>query len=1196
MLNGFKSFYSRTEINLKQGIIGIVGPNGCGKSNIYDAVQWVLGEQSAKQLRGDEISDVIARGNVRRAEKKQAEAYLTFEDCTDVLDTDRDQIEVGRKVNTDGEGTYYLNGEEVRLKDVQDLFRDTGIGQDLYSSIGQGEVLKLIDSKPEERREIIEEAAGIASYRHRRDLTQRRLKQTRDELEQVDKNLRQKKGRLSQLRGQAEKAQEVREYQSELREKRLILAHRDYKRVNETIENHRENLTQKKEKLETIKEEKDDITSRKKQLKTIRRSIKSKLDRLRSLLEPAQERKEQLREKLSELKTRSRSLRDQKNRETSNTLQLERQHQSELAGLARSNEEYWRSSLNHDIGRHELEYLNDIRENLKQSRKKLKDKREKLRDQVVFKQKENIEIERKLDSSESKLLKVREKKNSLDSSLRDLWQVKDELNRSCRSHRRSLYRNETERIKLKLRKTIRNRELSILEELQNSLKNKKNRLQSRLDRLVDREEKLEAEMTTRNGISPAAKSLLEKGDSNGSGVIGVLAEHLDVEDQFRKPLEAVLGDRLDDVLVASSDALPRLLRLLNGKEDGPVRLTPLHTGNTNGTPPQFPDQINRDKAGYLGKATEFVRASQPAQDVMSKMLKDVVVVDDLGELLSLESFEAKFDKSFTYVDLEGSVLFDDGTLAYREAERRSNGVLRQKEELESVRADINDVEVSLKQTEKKLNSVRSLIEASGNLNEQIQGSLNGVESEVKKHRSSLREKSHELRRKKETFHQRRNQLIQVQARFIRQKHQDNAVNATSHFLEQLDTNDGGRDGKLRNQLQKLESELEEVREKRRSAEQDRSVSESRLRESESRMTEQQERLNYLSKNIRENDRHVDSLERKRLKSLKKLHKNELLLDWNAQERRTLNQLLDETSSQENSIASDLETIGDQLREKDRKVEKFRGEIKKIESELTNEEARRSELVENIEDDLEVRPAKTILDEENYEENDTESDVLRDRVRTLKNKIRNLQPVNMLASEEAEDLEEEVKEVQEQFDDLQNSCEKLESLIDRLNNKARKQFLEAFSEIQNYFEEFVSELFQGGRGSIELTDDPVLESGVKIEIEPPGEKLRTMSALSGGEKTLGALAFLFALYERKSTPFCFLDEVDHPLDDENVNQFINLLSRYRERTQFIIITHNKLTMQATDKLFGVTMEESGVTSIVPMELEDAESLREPQEVA
>ena len=253
---------------------------------------------------------MIARGNVRRAEKKKAEAYLTFEECQDTLDTDRDQVEVGRQVDTDGQGTYYLNGEEVRLKDVQDLFRDTGIGQDLYSSIGQGEVLNLIESKPEDRREIIEEAAGIASYRHRRDLTKRRLDRTRTELEQVEKDLREKKGRLSQLQGQAEKAEEVRELQSELRSERLRLARRDYVTVHEKLENLDDKLEENKERLQQLIENKSDITDRKSQLQSLQQSVESKLNRLKSLAEPVRRRRQERREKRSEFRTRLDSLRE----------------------------------------------------------------------------------------------------------------------------------------------------------------------------------------------------------------------------------------------------------------------------------------------------------------------------------------------------------------------------------------------------------------------------------------------------------------------------------------------------------------------------------------------------------------------------------------------------------------------------------------------------------------------------------------------------------------------------------------------------------------------------------------------------------------------------------------------------------------------------------------------------------------------
>lgn len=309
---------------------------------------------------------------------------------------------------------------------------------------------------------------------------------------------------------------------------------------------------------------------------------------------------------------------------------------------------------------------------------------------------------------------------------------------------------------------------------------------------------------------------------------------------------------------------------------------------------------------------------------------------------------------------------------------------------------------------------------------------------------------------------------------------------------------------------------------------------------------------------------------------------------------TYDDLRSKTRKQRDQVSRKLDEVNEKLRERDRTIEQVRGRIDKTESERSNQQVRRSELVEKIEDELDVQPAEDILEIEQADP-ERERQEIASRVRTLKSDIRELQPVNMLASEEAEELEDEVTEVQKQYDDLQGSCDKLESLIDRLNDKARTQFREAFDEIQDYFEDHIEELFQGGRGTMELTEGPVLEAGVKFEIEPPGEQLRNMSALSGGEKTLGALAFLFALYERKSTPFCFLDEVDHPLDDENVHQFIRLLSRYRDKTQFIVITHNKLTMQATDKLFGITMEESGVTSIVPMELEEAEDLREPQEV-
>jgi chromosome segregation protein len=293
---------------------------------------------------------------------------------------------------------------------------------------------------------------------------------------------------------------------------------------------------------------------------------------------------------------------------------------------------------------------------------------------------------------------------------------------------------------------------------------------------------------------------------------------------------------------------------------------------------------------------------------------------------------------------------------------------------------------------------------------------------------------------------------------------------------------------------------------------------------------------------------------------------------------------------------ELEEINDRLRNAETKVARTEGELKKIDNELENKKARGREQRQLLVEELEVEPDPEALEAlETGEYEKYSSSDLNKEIRKSKNRLRSLQPVNMLAGKEAEKLETEVSDIAGQKDDLEDSCRKLGDMIRRLNARARQQFREAFSEIQDYFQDFVSELFKGGTGRLALTEGPVLEAGVNVEIEPPGEKLKTMSSLSGGEKTLAAIAFLFALFERKASPFCFLDEVDAPFDDENVAQLIGLLNRYSSDTQFVIITHNKSTMQAAEQLYGVTMEESGVTSIVRIDLSSADSFREKQEV-
>ncbi len=1181
ILDGFKSFYSRTEIKLESGIIGIVGPNGCGKSNIYDAVQWVLGEQSAKQLRGEEISDVIARGNVRRAAKNTAEAYLTFEECQDTLDTDRDQIEVGRKVDMDGQGTYFLNGEEVRLKDVQNLFRDTGIGQDLYSSIGQGEVLNLIESKPEERREIIEEAAGIASYRHRRDLTQRRLEQTRSQLQQVEKDLREKKGRLSQLQSQAEKAEEVRELQSELRCERLNLARRDYRIVHEKLNSLDDKLDENMEKLRDLKTDTSEIADRKSRLQSLQQSVESKLNRLESLADPVQHNRQERREKRSEFRTRLDSLREQRKREQNNIKQLRRQHRSELNGLSDSYENLYRAHLRRKISEVELDVLSNREERLIDNRRELQNRREHLREKSLFKQTEIREIERELETHKEDLGGLRTEIRNLREELASLGRKAGNAAGRLADARTSYFHAESNFHELRYRNLIRDREQEVMEELSETLTSRKNELRNRINRLEKRHESLNGRIESRDGIPEGSRRLVESDRSDISQHLeGLLAEHLEVEESAGTAVEAVLGERLQDVLVRSEDSIRVLWEEL---EDHPVRLRPLRNW----------DETNNESSSPPGATPlrSFVKVDGGVEHLVDRLLSGVYLVEELSDLLK---DRLSVDDERTYVDPKGNLRQSDGTISFREGQRQGGGLLRWKQERARVDEEQEEAQNEFEVVEEYLNRARNIRERIERQHQQIEGSLQGLRNEIRNNRETIREASHEKGRVESLIQDKLDVLRNRQVRRFSVRNKLRAGQSIQELVKNRGTDRTETIQKLEDQVEVLDGILSGLRTDQRSAEQKRSVAESRLRESESRITERNDRLKNLVENTSETREHRSELDRQRLQTQRSLCESRLALKRTKEELATFEDLRKKTREQRDELSETLDEVNEELREREKTIEQVRGTIDKTESERSNQQARRDELVEKIKDELEIEPVEKILE---IDESDSDRDrsTLASRVRTLKTKIRDRQPVNMLASEEADELEQEVTEVQNQYDDLQDSCDQLESLIDRLNDKAREQFREAFDEIQDYFEDHIEELFQGGHGTMELTDGPVLKAGVKFEIEPPGEQLRSMSALSGGEKTLGALAFLFALYERKSTPFCFLDEVDHPLDDENVHQFIHLLSSYRDKTQFIVITHNKLTMQATDKLFGVTMEESGVTSIVPMELEDAEDLRDPQEV-
>lgn len=1192
-LNGFKSFYSTTSIHFSEGITAIVGPNGCGKSNLIDAVRWVLGEQRPTQLRGEQISDLISAGNARRAAKSRAEAYLTFQGSREVLDTDGDEVEVGRKVDRDGEGTYLLNGETVRLKDIKDLFRDTGVGQDLYSIIGQGEVRQLIDSKPEERREIVEEAAGIASFRHRRDLTRRRLKQTREELGGVAEELQEKQGRLNQLTGQAEKASRVRTLQTTIRELKREEWRREFLRLNEEIDRLENREEEREKQLREAREQKQSVEEEKRRLQDQSGALDSRLERLSQLRGPTARSRQEKREQAGRLETRSESLLEQIQREKQRGRDRLQQARREVDQSCRRYRSRFETRLRGRILASCTRFLERMDEKRKAVKRDLNGQLEDLRSRTLFQISEEEQIKHRLESIREDQRDQRRGRRELEEDVeQSLARVRED-----RARRRAAFEElvevESSRVKKRLRVRRLNSRLETLREIGERWGERQEECRQTLHVQENRLDTLRGLQREYEGFSSGVRSVMKAHEQGRfSGVRGVVANLIEVADAHQTAIQALLGDDLQSVVVEDRDVARELIRYLNEEEAGRARLIPLR---------EFQPRGNLDRRGV--KSPQGVIA--PA-DTVIECEPDLrpVVRDLVGRVLIVESVEAGqrlLDRledggPSTCVTPGGELVHRNGALTGGSREDGRGDLLGRSRRLETLKREIE-------RNKKRRDRFRDR-------NERVERKINSVADRRDQTLSSLEEDQSERREKRgryvELVRGTRERLQGLDRQFeklARTHHRGIALEHRRRGYTTLLQSVSGRESRRRRRIQNLQERLEALDEhlellqgRWRSVESSLQEARSREQEADHRISRHETRVRELLEDRRGTLRQVRRDRRRWLEGERRRTRRRLeaeVLDrinrgWEALERGI--------NHRRSELQHTLQEVNDRLQSSERTVQENRNKLDKTQRELANQRARLDETRRKIEEETDLAPRVEVLEDlDTGEVREYSAEELAKRRREAEQTVRDLRPVNMLADQQAEELREELEDIQTQKQDLETACEKLETMIQRLNEKARDRFREAFSEIRGYFSDFVSELFRGGEGRLGLTDDPVLESGVTVEVEPPGEKLKTMSALSGGEKSLAALAFLFALFERKPTPFCFLDEVDAALDDENVEQFIGLLDRYKQRTQFVIVTHNKGTMQAASQLYGVTMEESGVSSVVRMDLEEASTISEKQEV-
>ena len=1194
---GFKSFADKTTLNFEPGITAIVGPNGCGKSNISDAIRWVLGEQSAKALRGSEMADVIFSGTdgVRgRKPISMAEVSLTIGDIDEQnlnaagVDLAFSEVTVTRRVFRDGGSEYFLNNTSCRLRDVQQLFMGTGIGRNSYSIMAQGQITRIIDSRPRERREVFEEAAGITKFKQQKKEALRKLEYTEQNLLRLEDTIREVKRQIGSLQRQAGKARRFQKISDELRGLETRLARHEYDAIDADLKIIREEVTGIRDNLENHS---SGVLEEEAALKQLRQSL-SELDQQ---VHSAQQRGMELK---SETDRHENRIQFNEQRMT----ELDEQHASaemeiggaqerrkhvdaelegiiqQLAGSSHGLERARQRVVEQDAAMDQYDVSLGERES---ARQKSQAETDELGGRLTRSRNElnALELQRqgnsvRLEKLSAEKIQLEEERTKLEMRLGEFEQSVESESLHVESHRGTVEERQ-----------------SRLAELNVDLSGVDDRLDERLHRQAEmksRRDVLRQLIESKEGMGAGAQAVM----GNFESAIGSLADQIRVPDEFVRAIEAALGAHLQLVLTEQSQAANEMLEHLARGEHGRASIVSLELLRARGgeIPPH-------DLPAEGVQALGIVEVDGNLRPLLQTLLGRTVIVDTLETATRLwRSNPGRFD----CVTRGGESLSREGIYTGGSGQGEQT-------DHQSILTRRNQVE----ELEVELASIGRAIDDSSRSKGQLQAEQTELQAGLQNARDELSDRQVQIATRKGEFN-----ALQSSRHVLDQK-----IEAVVYEVQNLAEQDGSSKGKaaslaenirgleegtrgLREALAGHELFIREQRERREGAMEELTevkVALSKAEERESSLLDQKKpmelRLEELERTLdRAQQSLSESAERKvQFESQNVESRHEI--DRLRVDREAANAIVAELTNQRNQEAVNAERREMELSEKRASLTELRERKGEIEIELTQKQMKQEQLTDRIREKydlnlLEVRGEVTTINITEDGHTTTETidavetseptnwDAVRAQVNELQEKIDGMGPVNMVAIDEYEAIEERHTFLTAQFDDLVNAKTELEEVIARIDRQSREMFTETFEKVRANFQKMFPDLFGGGKADLVLTDEPdVLEAGVEIVASPPGKQLRSISLLSGGEQTMTAVALLFSLYQVKPSPFCVLDELDAPLDDANVDLYVKKLKEFLAYSQFIIITHSKRTIAAADILYGVTMQERGVSKIV-----------------
>ncbi len=1178
-LVGFKSFADRLSIDFVSGVTAVVGPNGSGKSNISDAIRWVLGEQSAKNLRGAKMEDIIFSGSESRAPLNMAEITLVLDNEDQHLSIDYSEVAVTRRVYRSGDSEYLINKQPCRLKDIVDLFMDSGLGKEAFSIIGQGRVEEILSSKSEERRSIFEEAAGVLKYKHRKLKSEKKLDDTQDNLNRVKDILYELETQVEPLKEQASVAKEYLEKKSELKEFEVgVLA--------KEIEQLHVKWSEEKEQLELLQDKESGYQA------TVKKR-EAELERLRSDMNLIDESINDLQDillKTSEELEKQEGQKEVWKERKKNFSQHKEQYLEEITELKQQKEQ-----LSEEL-QEQMEQLRIFKEKTRSTRQQLVDHQSKLEeleqntvDRLEQLKSDYIEWlnEKATQQNESRyieeqLSKQREKRQRLERDNREVIEKRDDINESLAVAREE-WTDAKQLINDKLQAYQDKKRL--LEKEEGQAQKKETLLYEayrHVQQLKSRKEVLEEMQNEYSGFFQGVKEILKERDRQFKEIKGAVAELVHVPKEYENAIDIALGAAQQHVVVENEQTGRKAIQFLKQRKLGRATFLPMDVIKPRNIPSADLNLV-RQQNGFIGMAKDLVKFDGQFDQVMSHLLGNIIIAKDMKSANDLAR-AARY--RFRVVTLDGDVINPGGAMTGGSMKQKQSQILGRQQELERVTSKLVQLERDSDTLQGDVSSSKDQIRL---LQEQIRV-LQQEGEQIREEEQLKKSRLNELELAAGNVNERLKLYDMEKNEFVAELHEkENRLKVLADSIKLCEEKIVALDDKIK----KLSRQQEDEKTTKETLS-------SQITETKIQLAKEEEQLHYSQENYRRIEKSLENVSKTLELKENEYFQLEREMSSQSEDADTIDTVIerrrtekDQTINLISKRRSERLAIQQEHDDGERELKEHKRQLKFVSSSLHETEVRVNRLDVDLDNRLNKLEGEYELSFEAAKSQyplHVELEEGRKKVKLIKMAIDELGSVNVGAIEEYDRVKERFEFLTEQKQDLEDAKATLHQVISEMDEEMTKRFKETFEQIQSHFHEVFKELFGGGQADLILSNpEDLLNTGVEIVAQPPGKKLQHLALLSGGERALTAIALLFSILKVRPVPFCVLDEVEAALDEANVVRFAQYLKDFSHETQFIVVTHRKGTMEEADVLYGVTMQESGVSKLMSVRLEESKEL-------